>query len=225
MPISIKSWRICSIQGIPINVDITFAALVCFCMIANRSIIAGIVSAALVGLSIVAHELGHSMSALAFGFKTRSITLSVLGGCAMLEDIPRVPLQEILVAIAGPAISFFFGISGIVLAHAIGEGGAVGSLSSSFGWLNLILGVFNLLPGFPMDGGRVLRAALSHFLKNRSKATWWAMKVGKGIALVFGGLGALLLLTGQINGVTLPLIAWFIWKASEQEYLNSLYRP
>lgn len=225
MPISIKSWRICSIQGIPINVDITFAALVCFCMIANGSITAGIVSAAFVGLSILGHELGHSMSALAFGFKTRSITLLVIGGCAMLEDIPRVPLQEILIAIAGPAISFFFGISGIVLAHAIGEGGAVGSLSSSFGWLNLILGVFNLLPGFPMDGGRVLRAALSHFLKNRSKATWWAMKVGRWMAVILGGLGFISLVAGAPNGVMLILIAWFIWKAGEQEYLNSLYRP
>lgn len=215
-----KTWKIFTWFGIPIFIDVMFIALVVLCMVSTGSLIGGIAFAALLGFSIIAHELGHSLTARKFGFRTRSITLSVLGGCAALEGIPRDPLQETLVAVAGPAVSLCLGLVGLAISSIVET-----SIATNFAVLNIVLAVFNLLPGFPMDGGRVLRALLSYILKNRSKATWWAVKVGKGVAIFLAAVGVLSILAGVPNGVMLALIAWFIWKAGEQEYAASFHRP
>jgi len=203
----IKKWKVCECFGIPLYVDVTFIALAVMCMLSSGSIIGGLLGAVLLAFSIVAHELGHSLTARKFGCPTRLIVLSVLGGCAALEKLPRSPKQELLVAVAGPAVSFALGVIGI----------ACGAMAS-FIVLNFCLGLFNLLPGFPMDGGRVLRAALQMKLP-RVKATWWAMRVGRVVACILGGLGFIALLHGGVNGLMLMLIAWFIWKAGHQEYI------
>ena len=136
----------------------------------------------------------------------------------MMGRVPKVPQQEMLVAVAGPLVSLVLGIIGLSLSSFIEL-----DVIARFGYLNTGLAIFNLLPGFPMDGGRVLRAGLTLALKNRTKATWWAMMVGRGMAMLLGAVGILSVLAGVFNGLMMLLIAWFIWKAGEQEYIASLY--
>lgn len=213
-----NAWKVCTWFGIPIYIDVAFIVLVALCVLSTSSIVGGVLFAVLIAFSIVAHELGHSLTARAFGFRTHSITLSALGGCAALERLPTVPWQEMLVAVAGPMVSMALGLSGVLVMQA-------GNLEllARFTYLNIGLAIFNLFPGFPMDGGRVLRATLSWILRNRSKATWWAMTVGRWVAVFFGVVGIVSLVCGVPNGLMLILIAWFIWKAGEQEYIASLY--
>ena len=135
-----------------------------------------------------------------------------------MKGIPKVPWQEMIVAVAGPAVSLVLGLVGIGIS-SFSELDVI----ARFGYLNTGLAIFNLLPGFPMDGGRVLRAGLTLALKNRTKATWWAMMVGRGMAILLGAIGVLSVLAGVFNGLMMILIAWFIWKAGEQEYMASLY--
>jgi len=220
MPIGFTNnkWRVGMWFGIPIYIDITFIFLVVMCMLSTGAFIGGIMFAIGVAFSIVAHELGHSLTARAFGHPTMNITLSALGGCAALTSLPKKWWQEFLVAVAGPFVSLVLGIGSFFILDFI----TIGFLER-FAFLNISLAIFNLLPGFPMDGGRVLRSILSWQLKNRSKATWWAMTVGRWMALIFGILGFISIISGVPNGIMMILIAWFIWKAGEQEYLASLY--
>jgi Zn-dependent protease len=213
-----SKWKVGIWFGIPIYIDIAFVVLVAMCVLSTGSFFGGVLFAAMVAFSIVAHELGHSLTARVFGYPTMSITLSALGGCAALERLPKVWWQEMLVAVAGPLVSVILGTLGLLVVQV-----ASIDVLARFASLNIGLAIFNLLPGFPMDGGRVLRSFLSWQLRNRSKATWWAMTVGRWMAVIFGFLGFMSIISGTPNGIMLILIAWFIWKAGEQEYLASLY--
>lgn len=161
-------------------------------------------------LCVVLHEYGHALTARRFGIGTKHITLLPIGGVALLEDMPKDPRQEILVALAGPAVNlviaaFLFLLlniataPGSLLNFEIGEGGILPTLLTT----NIILAVFNLLPAFPMDGGRVLRAILAMRM-DRVRATRHAATIGRAVALFFGFLG----LTGN---PLLILIAIFVW--------------
>jgi len=220
MPIGFNNskWKVGVWFGIPIYIDIAFIVLVAMCMISTGAFIGGLLFAFGVAFSIIAHELGHSLTARAFGYPTMNITLSALGGCAALEQLPKVWWQELLVAIAGPFVSVVLGLLGFLAVKLVNI-----DVIERFAILNIGLAIFNLLPGFPMDGGRVLRSFLSWQLRNRSKATWWAMTVGRWMAIIFGVFGFISLISGIPNGLMLILIAWFIWKSGEQEYLASLY--
>ena len=116
---------------------------------------------------VLLHEFGHALTARRFGIATRYITLLPIGGLALLESMPRDPRQEIVVALAGPAVNLVIAAGAWLAMRLAGESGVLFSLPFGQGLLptllaaNLMLAVFNLLPAFPMDGGRVLRAALS----------------------------------------------------------------
>lgn len=217
MPGLMKKFRIFEAFGIPIYVDVTFLAIALMCMVLFHSIFAGIMFAALLAFSIVAHEFGHSLTARMFGFKTRDITLSVLGGCASLVGMPTKSAEELAVAVMGPVVSFLLFGLGFVLWSIIGT-----SVLAAFWQVNLVLGIFNLMPGFPMDGGRVLRAILCSFMP-RCNATWRAMAVGRGFAGLLGLYGLVLMCMGNVNGLVSILIAVMIWRVGYMEYMNVVY--
>jgi Zn-dependent protease/CBS domain-containing protein len=153
--------------------------------------------AAALGLfaGIVLHELGHSLTAMRYGVEIESITLWIFGGIARLSEFPEDWRQELRIAIAGPIVSVLVGIGCYAIYRLIPGGNGVlsAALLFVFGYLalmNVVLAVFNMLPGFPMDGGRVLRALLA---RNRpyAEATQTAAEVGKGVAVLMGLLGLL----------------------------------
>jgi Zn-dependent protease len=163
---------------------------------------------------VVLHELGHSFTAMRYGIGVRRILLMPIGGMAEFDSIPRQPRRELLITIAGPAVNFVIAaILWLVLPSAI-ETGTDAVTLAEFGHLvlqwNLLMGVFNLLPAFPMDGGRILRAALATRL-SYVRATGWAVSVGK----VFCILGFTL---AAFYEPMLMLLFGFIFFVGEMEY-------
>lgn len=211
------SWKIARISGIDIYVHATFLVLI-YLVGASYYNQQGTVAAVIYGVGyiialffcVVLHELGHSLAARHYGIRTRNITLLPIGGVAVLEKMPDDPRQEINVAIAGPAVNF---VIAILLYLYLDLGGdpvmaePPGQTGRSFIYrlmiVNILLGGFNLLPAFPMDGGRILRATLA-FRMSRSEATQKAAGVGQFIAV---GLGML----GIMYNPFLVFIAIFIW--------------
>ena len=210
--------KVCDAFGIPVYLDISLIILLVLFVMDFGSFIYGLSFALALALSIVAHELGHALTARAFGYQTRDITLSLLGGCASLIALPRKAWQEFLTAIAGPAVSFV--ISGLAWLSLnflpVEERWTVMVLYYTM-WMNFVLGCFNLLPGFPMDGGRVFRSVASVFT-TRAKATYIAMIVGRGFAIILALRGLHSLVTGGGWWFISILIAWMIWREGYREY-------
>src|SRR6185436_18420489 len=162
----------------------------------------------------VLHELGHAMAALRYGIVTRDIVLLPIGGVARLERMPEKPQQEMVVALAGPAVNVV--IAGLlwVLVHPVRWDGmeldfGSGMLAALFS-VNVVMVLFNLIQAFPMDGGRVLRAALA-FKLPYARATRIAARVGQGIAVIFAGIG---IVFGQ---PMLMFVALFVFVAAGEE--------
>ena len=210
--------KVCDAFGIPVYLDFSLIILLVLFVMDFGSFVYGLSFALALALSIVAHELGHALTARAFGYHTRDITLSLLGGCASLIALPRKAWQEFLTAIAGPAVSF--AISGLAWLSLnflpVEERWTVLVLYYTM-WMNFVLGCFNLLPGFPMDGGRVFRSVASVFT-TRTKATYIAMIVGRGFAILLALRGLHSIVTGGAWGFISILIAWMIWREGWREY-------
>jgi len=177
------SWKIGRIAGIDLYVHSTFLLLLLF---------TGVLTAGpfliLVFSCVLLHELGHALMARRFGIETADITLYPIGGVARLNRIPKAPRAEFLIALAGPAVNFFIVATLLVLGTALNSIGSHPLLDEVVNWLiliNLSLGLFNLIPAFPMDGGRVLRAGLSGWL-GRARATSIAATIGRILAIAFG---------------------------------------
>jgi len=206
------SWslKIGRIAGIDVYVHWTFSLLVIWFFLAQlftgQGVVGGLVAVLFlctIFLCVVLHELGHALTARHFGIRTRDITLMVLGGVARLERMPRNPVHEMLVAVAGPAVNVVIGAAlllAIVLRGSFGvsmapeEAMGLNSVSQFLHLVfvaNVVLVVFNALPAFPMDGGRVLRALLAMRL-DYVEATQVAAKVGQAMAIAFALIGLLL---------------------------------
>ena len=178
--------------------------------------VVGAVISLLFFASVLAHELSHAVLARRFGLRVRDITLFIFGGAASLEGDPERPRDEALIAAAGPLTSLAIGAGLWGIDVAVGQP----QLSAIVGWLgfiNITLGLFNLLPGFPMDGGRILRAALWKIRGDRLAATRNAAAVGRlfGYLLIAGGVFLIFQGVNPFMGVWLALIGWFLSNAAE----------
>lgn len=177
-------------------------------------------------LSIVVHELSHSLVALRMGIGVKKITLFIFGGIADLEREPDTPGKEFLVALAGPLMSMFlmvfFRILGI-LSDYLGAPEYFNVMFTYISSINLVLAIFNMFPAFPLDGGRVLRSAIWHFSGNLQKATKIASTIGQwfGYFLVFMGLTNIFY-GYVVNGVWILFIGFFIVQASQSSYQNTV---
>ncbi|PLW68442.1 site-2 protease family protein [Pseudohalioglobus lutimaris] len=192
--------------------------------------------------SLLAHELAHALMSRRFGIGVRRITLFLFGGVAEMEDEPHEPRAEFLIAIVGPAMSLFLGLvfssiglymAGPGFADLLAEDSdaALASLSplaSLLLWLgpvNTILGIFNLVPGFPLDGGRVLRAAIWWFTGDLHRATRLASDAGRLFGWLMIFLGVMQVISGMLfQGLWLVMIGWFLSNAASTSYRMLILR-
>ena len=215
-------WKLFEFFDIPVYVDLTFLVLMFLFLNDGGSFSYGLMQATVLGLSIIAHEFGHSLTGRAFGCETHDITLSFIGGCASMTSMPRRGWQEFLVALAGPLVSFALcGLGFLALNTLPIENHFLAYTLVYLYYLNLVLGCFNLLPGFPMDGGRIFRSAMMLFL-SRPKATLVAMWIGRVFAVLLGLSGAYALLNGGSWAFIRIFIAYMIWKEGYREYQLAL---
>ncbi len=176
--------------------------------------------------SVLLHELCHSLVSVSLGLPVKRITLFIFGGVAQIEGEPDEPMKELKIALAGPAMSIVLGIVFLLLAGVLAGAGTPQYVSVLFGYLgtiNLMLAAFNLVPAFPLDGGRVLRAILWHFKGDMQGATRIAASAGGafGYTLIF--LGIFLVLAGNLaNGIWMAFIGWFIAQAAQSSYQQML---
>lgn len=170
--------------------------------------------------SVLFHELSHSLMAKKYGIPVSSITLFILGGVAEIAEEPRKPKEEFMVALAGPLSSVIIGLIFAVLWLALPLKAEVFiAVSFWLAWINLMLGLFNLTPGFPMDGGRVLRSLIWWKTGNLDKSTRIASNIGQGVGLLFIIGGVSLVFYGMLlNGLWISIIGWFIRSAAASSY-------
>lgn len=217
------SWRIGRIAGIDIDVHATFALLILYVAITEyqksrsfTSVAINIAFVLVVFASVVAHEYGHALTARRYGVATRGITLLPIGGVARLDKLPSKPQQELAIAVAGPLVSIAIALVIYVLLRLTGQpvdsadvtlGG--GAFLARVMWVNIAIVMFNLLPAFPMDGGRILRSALAIKLGS-VRATTIAARVGKAFAILFA-------IVGLLFNPFLVFIAFFVWLGATGE--------
>jgi Zn-dependent protease len=204
------SLRLGSLFGIPVYLHLTFLLLLGgmgLVQWAHAGPVAALYTIVLVAAvfgSVLLHEFGHALTARFYGIGTRDVTLLPIGGLARLTRMPVNPQHELWIALAGPAVNV--AIAGLLAIWvSLFGGGFAGQLML----INLGLAAFNLLPAFPMDGGRVLRAVLARRM-GRLPATEIAATIGKGMAFVFG-------IAGLFLGPMLIFIAIFVWFGAQQE--------
>lgn len=197
------SWKIGTFWGIPLKVHWTFSLLLIYILVVGRmeglggtSLFWFVVLFISLFICVILHEYGHALAARSFGVKTADILILPVGGLARLERLPEKPLQELVVAIAGPAVNlaiFFIGLTylwfsgtGIESLFSLGEQPqpSATNLLPQIILINAALFTFNLVPAFPMDGGRILRSLLALFLP-RTSATEWATRLGMVVSVGF----------------------------------------
>jgi len=220
------SWKLGRVAGIDVYMHGTFLILLAWVGVSHylqrhhlADAGAGIVFILALFAIVVLHELGHALTARHYGIRTRDITLLPIGGVARLERIPDDPQQELLVALAGPAVNVALAalLLGVVTPTAWHEIQWIGgNFLSKLLWVNVGPAVFNLVPAFPMDGGRALRALLAMRM-DYVRATQIAAHLGQGLALVFG-------LVGLFSNPFLVFIALFVWMGAASEASAALTR-
>lgn len=228
------SWRIGRIAGIDINIDSSWLVIfVLFTWVLSGSyfpqkysdwsvgqnLVIGLLTSLLIFSSVLLHELAHSLVALHQGERVRSITLFLLGGVAQITEEPKKPSKEFLMAAVGPFSSLFIAL--IFFLFSLGLKNISIPLSASAAYValvNTVLAGFNLLPGFPMDGGRVLRSVIWKVTGSLKKATNIASKVGQGVAFFLIFLGVLQILGGSFSGFWLIFVGWFLHSAAVRSY-------
>lgn len=226
-----SSLKLFSVRGIDIKIHLTFPLILIWAAIQYgflagggwEGAIFGVITISLLFVLVTLHELGHSFAARYFGVPVQQIILLPIGGVAQLKHMPRNPIQEFIIAIAGPAVNVFLAVILGTIALLFNfnwlnplaalSGGLRLSANGILGFLflyNIVLALFNMLPAFPMDGGRVLRSLLAMRL-DYGKATKIAVRIGQGLAVAIGLYG----LFG--GGFFMMLIAFFVYNGASQE--------
>ena len=225
------------VWGIPLKVDASWFLIVGFLAYTLAQLVfrerypdlsaavrwqMGLAGAVLLFASVVIHELAHSVVAMRRGMHVKGITLFIFGGVSEIAEEPPGPRVELEMAAVGPAMSFLLALvtyAGGRLAEKAGLSVGIFGLLQWLGTVNFALGVFNLIPGFPLDGGRLLRAYLWMKYNNLRLATRTASYVGSGVGTGMIVLGIALIVTrDQWGGLWLMLIGWFLRGAAEQSY-------
>ena len=227
------------ILGIPVNIHFSwFFVFVLFSFLfqehfdqamyswsAGERWIAGLGTSLLLFASVLAHELSHSLVAVKRGIPVKGITLLIFGGMAHLGKEASRPSTEFVIAVVGPLSSLALGVLFLGLAFAMdGISSHLAAIAALLFWANLVLAVFNMLPGFPMDGGRVLRAIIWKVTGNYGKATRLATFAGRAVALTIIAAGMALMVLDLSNAfqglrwVTLGLFIWFLASASYRQF-------
>lgn len=227
--------RLCRVAGIPVGANWTVAViLVLIAWMLGASVLPGAVphqpvavywilacaTAVLFLASLLAHELSHALAARRNGLRVRAITLWMLGGITEFGDEPRDAAADLRIAVAGPAVSavaagVFFGV-----AMAVGYAGGPAVVTAALVWLALmngLLAVFNMLPGAPLDGGRVLRALLWRHYRDRRRAEAAAGRAGEILGAAIIGIGIAVVPWGIFDGLWLVLVGWFLITAAGAE--------
>ena len=225
-----RSLKLFNVKGIDIRLHITFPLILVWAALQFGQIFGGlngalfgVVAITILFVFVTLHELGHSFAAMAYGIPVKQIILSPIGGVAQLRRMPEKPGQEFVISIAGPAVNILLAVPMLAIALALGldlgtmlsgisgmTGATLLGLFSYVFMANIFLAVFNLIPAFPMDGGRILRSLLALRL-DYARATSLAANVGKVFAVLFG-------IYGLLNGsIFLIFIAIFIFGAASQE--------
>ena len=217
------SWKLARIAGIDVYVHATFFMVIAWIALVHwnesqslSAVVEGVGFILTLFGCVVLHEYGHALMAARYGIRTRDITLLPMGGVARLERFPDVPSQELWVALAGPAVNVIIAAVLFGWLQVSGAWQAADQISVTTGSFiervmiaNLFLATFNLLPAFPMDGGRALRAFLATRMEY-TQATQRAAAIGQGMAILFGFVG---LMANPI----LIFIALFVWIGAGQE--------
>ena len=223
-----EGWELFRIRGIPLRIHPTWFVILLLATLAfqeqyrsqaDLSASLGAVglwaiafgTSLLLFVSVLLHELGHSLTALSQGVPVRNITLFLLGGVASVERECSTARGALLVAMAGPAVSLVLGSLLISLTHRLDHLSlALAAMANQLGILNLVLGLFNLLPGLPLDGGLILKAIVWQITGSRRRGIEVANASGRLLALLAIGMGAVLLLRGGgIGAAWLMLLGWF----------------
>ena len=231
-----QSVRLTSIRGIEVGIHYSWFIiffLITFSLTARFSVqhpqwtlfehyTVGIATSLLFFASILVHELAHSFVALAKRIPVRSITLFVFGGVAQIGREADRPMTEFQIAVAGPIASALLAVGFGVVAHAAGDQHE--HLTALAGWLssiNLLLALFNLVPGFPLDGGRIFRAALWHITGNLAKATRIAAWTGQAVGYTFIVFGIWTGFTANwFGGLWIAFIGWFLLNAAQESVVQ-----
>ncbi|MFW9904441.1 MAG: site-2 protease family protein [Candidatus Thorarchaeota archaeon] len=223
------SYKIFSINGIELDLHITFIGLFVLLVLVSFPQMYSVILFGLLFLSVTVHELAHSLLAKSNNLSVNKIVLYPIGGAAQIDDIPDDPSVELQVAAIGPLTSLIIGVV-FLLIHLIFPLQmtptplfiGTGFLFYDIGSLNIILAIFNLIPAFPMDGGRVLRASLTMWKKDLIGATQTAASIGRFFALIMIAIGFL-------NNLWLVILGFFIYWGAAQELqgtkLTTLLKP
>jgi Zn-dependent protease len=223
------SLKIASISGIEVRIHLTFLLFLAWIWLSYYRVaglpgaVQGVLFILALFLCVLLHEFGHAFAARGFGITTPDITLLPIGGVARLSRIPDKPWEELVVAIAGPLVNVVIAAALILVVHTSAALDQIEYLESprvallqKLATVNIMLVVFNLIPAFPMDGGRILRALLAMVMPY-ARATQIAAWIGQGLAIVFGILGLF------VNPL-LVFIAFFIFAGAQQEAAMARFR-
>lgn len=174
--------------------------------------------------SVLIHEMSHSLVARRRGTPVKRITLFIFGGMAEIEKEPETPYSEFVMAIAGPTASFVMGIIfGVIWIFTVNIA-PIREPVKYLAIINIVLGVFNMLPGYPLDGGRVLRSIVWRVTGNLERSTFIASTVGRVIGFMIIAVGVFFILTGNfLNGVWLAFIGWFLQSSAQRGYRQLIF--